>query len=162
MRDFSGFIYLQKKILDNAIWQGSEPFDKRSAWVDLILRANYEDSEAMSRSGEVITVHRGQLLTSQTHLAERWKWSRPKVHRFLEHLKSAKMLNFEHLRWDRGATLVTILNYSVYQDPSVFVNAKRASNERKPCAERASSVTHLNKINKDNEINKKKGDDFWR
>lgn len=153
-----GYILLHKSLLDSSIWDSPGKYDLRSAWIDLLLRANYEDTEAMSRSGDVIIVRRGQLLTSQSKLAKRWGWSVSKVHRFCEKLKNANMLNFERLHWDHGATLMTILNYSYYQDSSHFVKSKKNSNENQRELEEKSNDAYLKEY-KEYKRNKRKGED---
>ena len=106
-----GYVYLQRKLLQSAIWQYNEPFDRRSAWVDLILRANYEDREVMAKNS-VITVHRGQHLESVTHIAKRWKWSQNKVRRFFRMLVDANMITTDGTP---GGTLITLINYDKMQ-----------------------------------------------
>lgn len=160
-KKYQGYIYVHKSLLDSSIWNARGTFDIRSAWIDLLLRVNYEETEAMSRSGKTVIVGRGQLLTSQAKLAERWNWSTSKVHRFLERLKEAKMINFERLQWDKGATLVSVLNYCHYQDSSHFVKSKRNSNGIQTKSVEKASDAHLNKVNKVNEINKEGGEDDW-
>ena len=107
-----GWIKLHRKLQDCWIWLEKEPFDKRSAWVDLILTANHSDKKILF-NGELITVKRGQILTSIRKLAERWKWSYDKTSRFLKLIESDGMLRKES---DNCRTLLTIENYEVYQD----------------------------------------------
>lgn len=108
----NGWIKLHRKLQDGWIWLEKEPFDKRSAWVDLLLTANHSDKKILF-NGELITVKRGQILTSIRKLAERWKWSYDKTSRFLKLLESDGMLRKES---DNCRTLLTIENYEVYQD----------------------------------------------
>lgn len=35
-----GWVKIHRAIEDSGIWQHKEPFDKRSAWIDLIMMAN--------------------------------------------------------------------------------------------------------------------------
>ena len=93
------------------MWEDKEPFDKRSAWIDLLLTANHADAKLLF-NGELITVQRGQILTSVRKLSVKWKWSVNKVYRFLKLLESDKMLQKES---SKDRTLLTIVNYSVYQ-----------------------------------------------
>ena len=108
----SGWIKLYRQLQDCWIWLDKEPFDKRSAWVDLLLTANHSDKKILF-NGELITVKRGQILTSIRKLAERWKWSYDKTSRFLKLIESDGMLRKES---DNCRTLLTIENYEVYQD----------------------------------------------
>ena len=106
-----GYVYLQRKLLQSAIWSYNEPFDRRSAWVDLILRANYEDREVMVKSS-VITVHRGQHLESVKHIKTRWKWSEGKIRRFFRMLEEANMITTDGTP---GGMLITLINYDKMQ-----------------------------------------------
>lgn len=107
----SGWIKLYRQLQDCWIWLDKEPFDKRSAWVDLLLTANHSDKKILF-NGELITVKRGQILTSVRKLSAKWKWSVNKVYRFLKLLESDEMLQKES---DKDRTLLTIINYSIFQ-----------------------------------------------
>ena len=107
----SGWIKLYRQLQDCWIWLDKEPFDKRSAWVDLLLTANHSDKKLLF-NGELITVKRGQILTSVRKLSAKWKWSVNKVYRFLKLLESDEMLQKES---DKDRTLLTIVNYSIFQ-----------------------------------------------
>ena len=107
----SGWIKLYRQLQDCWIWLDKEPFDKRSAWVDLLLTANHSDKKILF-NGELITVKRGQILTSVRKLSAKWKWSVNKVYRFLKLLESDEMLQKES---DKDRTLLTIVNYSIFQ-----------------------------------------------
>lgn len=90
----------------------SERFSKGQAWVDLLLLANHSDKKILF-NGEFIIVERGQYLTSMVKLAEKWKWSRPTVTKFLNLLEKDKMITRSS---DNSKTLITIENYGIYQD----------------------------------------------
>ena len=106
-----GWIRLYRKLQECWVWEDKEPFDKRSAWIDLLLTANHADAKLLF-NGELITVQRGQILTSVRKLSVKWKWSVNKVYRFLKLLESDKMLQKKS---NKDRTLLTIVNYSVYQ-----------------------------------------------
>lgn len=106
-----GWIKLHRKLQDCWIWQENEPFDKRSAWVDLLLSANHSDKKILF-NGELMIVKRGQVLTSIRKLSAKWSWSVNRVYRYLRLLESDNMLIKES---DNDKTLLTIVNYEVYQ-----------------------------------------------
>lgn len=81
-----GWISLYRQIVDNWIWKSNEPFDKRSAWIDLLLMVNYKN-EKIEFDGRIIEIERGQKITSLDKLSKRWKWSRHKVSNFLNSLE---------------------------------------------------------------------------
>ena len=49
-----GWISIHRKIQDSEIWNSSEPFDKRSAWIDLLLLANHEDNTIMIKNQKIL------------------------------------------------------------------------------------------------------------
>ena len=106
-----GWIKLHRSLQDCWIWTIDEPFDKRSAWVDLLMLANHKDVKLMF-NGELATIQRGQILTSVRKLSSRWKWSTNKVYRFLNQLQIDFMVQRES---DNYRTLITIVKYGVYQ-----------------------------------------------
>ena len=71
----NGWIKIYRKIQDCLIWSDKEPFDKRSAWIDLLLSANHSDQKSLF-NGELIAIKRGQILTSIRMLSDKWRWSR--------------------------------------------------------------------------------------
>lgn len=110
-----GWIKIYRKIQECWLWTDKEPFDKRSAWVDLLLSANHADKK-ICFNGKLITIERGQILTSIRKLSEKWKWSYDKTLRYLKLLERDGMLQKES---DKNRTLVTIVNYEVYQDAPI-------------------------------------------
>lgn len=106
-----GWISIHRQIKENWVWKNNEPFDKRSAWIDLILTVNHK-SKKIPFENDFIEIERGQTLTSIKHLAERWKWSRHKVSDFLDQLEQDTMI--VQVR-DTRKTLVSIVNYDKYQ-----------------------------------------------
>lgn len=107
------WIKVYRKIRETAIWNNNEPFDYRSAWVDLIMEANVK-SNTFIYKGQTITVKRGEYYTSVRKLANRWHWSKDKVNRFLKILIKLDMVR-KH-KDIKCATLLTIVNYGDYQN----------------------------------------------
>lgn len=107
-----GWIKLHRNIQESKLWTDEEPFDRRSAWVDLLLMANHEDKKVIIK-GQIVTVKRGQRVTSLYKLATRWRWSRDRVRRYLTLLESDNMITRES---DSNKTTITIVNYGLFQD----------------------------------------------
>lgn len=107
----SNWIKLYRQIFDSQIWNVKEPFDIRSAWIDLILMANHKEGNVFI-SGELITVPRGAHFTSIQNLGARWKWSIKRVRAYLKVLEKAEMVTVNGTH--RG-TLITIVKYDDYQ-----------------------------------------------
>ena len=107
-----GWIKLHRKIQDCELWDSSdEPFDRRSAWIDLLLLANHEDKQIIFKNNPIV-VKTGQRITSIRKLAERWNWSVNRVKRFLDLLEKLQMIERDS---DNHRTLLTIAKYEVYQ-----------------------------------------------
>lgn len=111
-----GYIKLFRKITDCDLFASDEPFDKRSAWIDLLLLANHKDNFVFNGMQKVI-IKRGQYKTSIPKLQARWHWGEKKVISFLGLLQNEGMIYYEKHRSGlyRGV-LITIVNYGLYQD----------------------------------------------
>lgn len=107
-----GWIKLYRSILDCEIWDKDEPFDVRSAWIDLLLLCNHKDREIIF-NGKPLTVKRGQYLTSVRKLSARWSWGKDKVLNYLKLLETLKMIKRNA---DSNRTVITIVKYEVFQD----------------------------------------------
>lgn len=117
-----GWIKLYRQIQFSEIWDDREAFDKRSAWIDLLLTANYCDTETPEG-----TLKRGQLSTSVRKLGDRWKWSRTKVQYFLNQLETLKMISQDK---DTKKTLITILNYENFQGEKATKKATKCDTKK--------------------------------
>ena len=107
-----GWIKVYRQIRSSWLWNSDEPYDRRSAWIDMLLCANH-DGKTVCMDGKLMTVERGSFVTSQLKLAERWRWDRKKVKHFLELLEQDKMVA---ITTTTKRTTVTIENYGKYQD----------------------------------------------
>lgn len=107
-----GWISIHRQLQEHWIWKNKESFDKRSAWIDLLLMVNHQ-RETIEFDGTKFEVERGQKITSLEKLASRWKWSRHKVSDYLNRLESDGML--VQVR-DNKKTLISIENYDKYQN----------------------------------------------
>lgn len=124
-----GWIAIDRKLLDSLIWNDDEPFNKRAAWIDLLMMANYEDTEQCV-GYELKKVPRGSYMTTIRELSNRWKWSKSKVANFLHFLESLEMVS---VKTDTKRTLITIVNYENYQSTG---NTKRTQSGRNTDATR--------------------------
>lgn len=114
----NGWIKLHRSLQEHWIWNENEPFDKRSAWIDLLMMANFTDFKVM-RNGKLMQRERGEVNTSILYLTERWKWSRAKVKRFLKTLESDGMVTTNSTT---DGTTVTIEKYGFFQGQSTTVD----------------------------------------
>lgn len=153
-----GYVYLHRKLLENkVIWDTDEKYDKRSAWIDLIFMVNHADKEIMF-DGDIITIHRGQTLTSQRKLANRWNWHHTTVKRFIDALKKAQMITVDATT---RATLISIVNYEKYQGLEDYkrntnCNTKRAQSSavssQKARTECTQTINDISNVIKDKGI----------
>lgn len=107
-----GWIKLSRQIQDSWLWKRTDTFDIRSAWIDLLMLANYEDKKVPYR-GKIITCKRGDVNLSFTELGRRWNWNRKKVSRYIELLESDGMVT---TNVTTNRTTITIVNYGKFQD----------------------------------------------
>lgn len=105
-----GWIKLSRDIQDHWLWK-EKPFDRKSAWIDLLLMVNHQDSKYMLR-GRLVEVKRGQCGTSIVRLALRWGWSRKKVRSFLRTLEEDQMVT---VKGTAQGTTITVINYGLFQ-----------------------------------------------
>jgi hypothetical protein len=111
-----GYVKLHRQLMDHPIWTG-ERFSRGQAWVDLFMMAWHRDTRTM-RGSKWVDVQRGQVLTTQKWLAQRWRWDRKTVKRYLVFLENAKMCHTATVGdRDSGYTLITICNYNKFQEP---------------------------------------------
>ena len=119
----SGWIKLYRQLQQNPIWQSSEPFNRRDAWIDLLLLANHEE-RVIIVNGKKKIISEGQHWTSYRALAQRWHWSYEKVRRYFALLDE---LDMAHVTVTPNGSLVTLVNYSFFQGGRV---TKRDTDDR--------------------------------
>ena len=76
-----------------------------------MLMVNHQD-KTIPFNGTMLNIKRGQKLTSIYKLAERWKWDRKRVARFLCLLEGAGMCTTERTT---NGTIITVVNWDFYQ-----------------------------------------------
>lgn len=103
---------------------------------------NHADNKTMI-DGKLVTVKRGQRITSLRKLGDRWNWSLTKVDAFLKLLEEDKMIV---LKKDTKKTLITIVNYDIYQNNDLEKRHRKDS-------EKTQKKTN-NNVNKENNDNK--------
>ena len=137
-----GWISIHRKIQDNEIWTSLEPFDRRSAWIDLLMLANHEDKQILMNY-QTVTIKRGQCLTSVRKLGERWRWGKDRVLKYLKLLESLKMVQRISTKQQ---TLLTIENYGKYQI------CQDTGKDTEQTQNRHGSATNNNENNENNNI----------
>lgn len=140
-----GWIKLYRKLTEHWLWE-EKPFDKRSAWIDMLMMANHEEKK-ICLGNELINVERGSFITSELKLMERWGWSKCKVRNFLKMLEEDGMILRKS---DKKKTTITIVNYSIYQDSET---TERPHEDHKETTERPQKDTNKNDKNDKNDKN---------
>lgn len=139
-----GYVRLYRSLSDNFLWLSNEHFDKRSAWIDLILMANYQPVERF-QDGVLIKLDRGELFASRSFLMNRWGWSKDKVLRFLRLLETQGMV---HQSPTTKGTIIRIENYGFYQGDKTADDTTNETADRPPA--RQQTIHNLNKVKESN------------
>lgn len=105
-----GYIKLYRSLQNHWLWENDEPFDRRSAWIDLLLMVNHKEDKICIK-GSLVPVRPGQRWTSYHQLAEKWHWSVNKVKRYIKLLKSDGMVLSDETN---NGTLITIVNWGKF------------------------------------------------
>ncbi|MFF3923115.1 hypothetical protein [Paenibacillus lactis] len=108
----SGFIKLHRKIQDHWIYQEKRKFSRYEAWLDMIMMANHKPNKFL-HGNELVEVERGQFVTSELKLMDRWDWGKNKLRLFLDLLEKDGMII---KKTDRKRTTITICNYGHYHE----------------------------------------------
>ncbi len=127
-----GWIRIDRSLLKHWLWN-DRPFSYGQAWIDLLLLANYEDKQMLFR-GHLITCKRGDVNLSISCLAERWKWDRKSVRKFLSLLESDGMAT---TKATRQRTTITLVNYGLFQDVGTTEGTTKRTSKR-------TTVSHQN------------------
>lgn len=151
----TGWISLHRSIQKHWLFEEKRKFSRFEAWIDILLMANHSDNKIM-HDGDLITVKRGQRITSLRQLGERWSWSITKVDKYLKTLESDRMLV---VKKDTKKTVLTVVNYDDYQDGD-FKKRHRKDSEKTEKKHRSNTEKTQKKTNNnDNKENNENNDD---
>ncbi len=159
-----GYIKLYRRLQNNPLWL-SEPFTRGQAWIDLIMLANHTDGYIRKR-GIRIEIKRGQIGHSELSLAERWKWSRGKVRRFLSELSQKTVQQIVQQK-TKLTSVITIVNYDMYQSDSTTDGTTSSTTD----GQQTDIKRYRNKNDKNDKNDKKQTktstalsrfDEFWK
>lgn len=114
------FIKLYRKILDSEFYSEKRRFSKSEAWIDILLRTEWETGTLEIKSYE--------------RLAQRWNWSKSSVERFIKVLVDKNMVGRKR---GKAGTTLTVVNWKLYQGKRDKVGAKLTpKNELLPITEK--------------------------
>ncbi len=109
-----GWLKMHRRAFEHELF--AKPYCKGFAWFHLVSSACIKPTK-FDVHGTIITVNRGQLITTYRDLADVWGWKKDAVSRFVGVLKTETMVEVESATGrSRDKTKLTIINYEIYQD----------------------------------------------
>lgn len=148
-----GWIKIHRSIQDHWIYKEKRIFSKYEAWLDMIMMANHKANKFLL-GNELIEVSRGQFITSELKLMDKWGWSKTKLRNFIKTLEKDGMISKKS---DKKKTTITIVNYSDWQSQET---TERPQEDHKKTTERPQEDTNKNEKNEKNEKNINNNKDF--
>lgn len=118
----AGSFWVPRSIWDDPFFNPG-PMTQTEAWMWLTAEAAYA-GHAKNIGGKPILLKRGQLTCSSRFLAKAWRWSEPKVRRFLDKLENGRRITRVT---DAGQSVITICNYDLIQTPGRAIDAGKAA-----------------------------------
>tara|TARA_R110000796_G_scaffold57672_2_gene132897 strand:+ start:1053 stop:2039 length:987 start_codon:yes stop_codon:yes gene_type:complete len=154
----NNWIKLSRKITENPYWLSAK-FTPGQAMVDLLMLANWQETSFVKRMVKV-TVDRGQVAWSKKALSVRWGWSITKVTGFLFTLENDGFLETKSTPL---TTVITILNYDLYQDNrnQTEIKQKSSRNQKETYKERQESKEGKEQLTSCREDDKEKIYEEW-
>ncbi|HGL5437742.1 TPA: DnaD domain protein [Staphylococcus aureus] len=145
----TGWISIDRSIQNHWIFKEKRTFSKFEAWIYLLMEANHSKAK-VPIGNQIVTVERGQRLTSILTLSDLFNWSRFKVKTFLDLLESDGMLE---VKTTSKYTLITIVNYDFYQSEQ---GRNQHQNDIKPTSKQHQS--NINPTSKQHQTNTNNND----
>ncbi|MCV9419440.1 DnaD domain-containing protein [Staphylococcus aureus] len=145
----TGWISIDRSIQNHWLFKEKRTFSKFEAWIYLLMEANHSKAK-VPIGNQIVTVERGQRLTSILTLSDLFNWSRFKVKTFLDLLESDGMLE---VKTTSKYTLITIVNYDFYQSEQ---GRNQHQNDIKPTSKQHQS--NINPTSKQHKTNTNNND----
>ena len=108
-----GWIALHRSVRQRKDWYSNSgrKANEFEAWLELMFMANWKQSELEDR-GECIKVRRGQVLTSISSLARRFRWTWKKTNGWL---KRQERIGEMEVQRTKSRTIITLCDYNTTQ-----------------------------------------------
>lgn len=145
----TGWISIDRSIQNHWLFKEKRTFSKFEAWIYLLMEANHSKAK-VPIGNQIVTVERGQRLTSILTLSDLFNWKRFKVKTFLDLLESDGMLE---VKTTSKYTLITIVNYDFYQSEQ---GRNQHQNDIKPTSKQHQS--NINPTSKQHQTNTNNND----
>ena len=104
-----GYIRLWRKFAEHEFWREKRIYSRAEAWIDIMA--------FLARGTANAEMDRGQFLGSVRHLAQKWRWSKSAVHRFLEDLEARGMIRSLGHQMGQQLGHFSVCEYSTYNEP---------------------------------------------
>lgn len=117
-----GWIKVYRSTRKHWVWRNPLYF---KMWIDFLFRANHKEKKILM-DATIITIKRGEFITSQVKLAKEHNTSRGKIRRFLELLENDLMIE---QKTTSKFTKIIICNYDSYQDSQPTDNQRTTSEQ---------------------------------
>ncbi len=125
--DNGGYVRIYRSILDNPTFRD---IGEAMFFTFLVLKANWRGGERRYDE-RVYKLERGDLVLGERKLAEGFGWTRQKVRGVISRLEATGMLTRKWAQHgDQRAPVITICNYSLYQDMKKTPN--QGANQAQP------------------------------
>ena len=149
--DKTGWISINRSMLNHWIWKDSKELSKAEAWIYLLMAARHSSTpEKVLIKDTILWCNRGESLRSLETLSRDWNWNRSKVRRFLKVLEKDDMIRHTS---ETVTSRISICNYDTYQQNR---NANETQVKQKRNANETHSTTNNNGNNENNENNDNK------
>ena len=145
----TGWISIDRSIQNHWLFKEKRTFSKFEACIYLLMEANHSKAK-VPIGNQIVTVERGQRLTSILTLSDLFNWSRFKVKTFLDLLESDGMLE---VKTTSKYALITIVNYDFYQSEQ---GRNQHQNDIKPTSKQHQS--NINPTSKQHQTNTNNND----
>ncbi|WP_051291490.1 hypothetical protein [Fictibacillus gelatini] len=131
-----GYIKDYRKELGSDIWMMPPLYHR--VWQYLKYKVNHQENKIPMRDGTFLTIKAGQHLTSVRDIAKdvgwyegvKWKEPNPKtISTILNWLENQSMITINRGKGNRQYTLITLLNWDLYQSKDVEGNSKETDRE---------------------------------
>lgn len=116
-----GFIKLHRKFLE---WEWYDDINTKVVFLHMLLKANYDNKKWRG-----IEIKRGQFISSISNLADETGLSKQNIRTVLKKLKSTGEITYQSTN---NYTIVTILNYGIYQDIDSNTNPRGNTPVKQP------------------------------
>lgn len=144
-KQLNGYIKLYRQMLN---WGWYQDVNTKVVFLHLLLTANFKDTEWQG-----ISVKRGDVVTSLSHLANELNLSVQNVRTALNHLRSTgEITSRSHSKF----TIISILKYNEYQADSTTDNNEPTNSQQTDNFQTASDQQQRKNDNNDNNYNKEK------